>query len=255
MTRKTGRIALGLIVPALILLWWSHQSQAGSARALAFVPLGLIARTFVELAASGPLLTDALSTLSRAVTGLVIGGIAGVALGVAMATLRIVDRLVGPLYHAIRQVPLLGWLPLIGLWLGNGESAKLLIVALAAFYPTVLGAHEGIATVERRYIEVGRVYRFGPLQRFRHILLPAALPLVLTGIAQAIAFAWIATIGVEILLGAGGGLGATMSMAQAQQRMDVILVAITVTALLGFSINQLFARLRSHLLRWQRHAV
>lgn len=251
MNRPLPRIALGLIVPALILGWWTIQSNAGGARALAFVPLGTIATTFADLATGGLLLDDALTTLSRAVTGLLLGSVAGIALGVAMATLRPVDRLIGPLYHAIRQVPLLGWLPLIGLWLGNGESAKLLIIGLAAFYPTVLGTYEGIAHVERRHLDVGRVYGFNALQRFHYVLLPAALPLTLTGITQAIAFAWIATIGVEILLGAGGGLGATMGVVQAQQRMDIILVAIAVTALLGFTINHLFARLRSHLLRWQ----
>jgi sulfonate transport system permease protein len=210
-----------------------------------------VARTLGELAASGQLLDDGLTTLSRAVTGLLIGSVLGIALGVAMATSAIVDRLVGPLYHSIRQVPLLGWLPLIGLWMGNGDGAKLLIVSLAAFYPTVLNSYEGISHVERRYLEVGRIYGFTAAQRFRLILLPAALPLLLTGVTQALAFAWIAAIGTEILLGSGGGLGATMSLAQAQQRMDIILVAILATALLGFSLNHLFGRLRAHLLRWQ----
>lgn len=246
-----ARIAIGLIVPVLLLAWWQMQSQAGGARALAFAPIDSIGAAFVELAASGVLLNDALTTLSRAISGLVLGGALGIAVGVAMATSLIVDRLVGPLYHAIRQVPLLGWLPLIGLWLGNGDSAKLLIVSLAAFYPTVLNSYEGIAHVEKRYVEVGRVYGFSPFQRFRLILLPAALSLILTGVTQALAFAWIATIGTEILLGSGSGLGATMGLAQAQQRMDVILVTIIVTALLGFTVNHLFARLRGHLLRWQ----
>ncbi|PTQ07875.1 ABC transporter permease [Sphingomonas oleivorans] len=249
--RPPARIAIGLVVPVLILFWWQAQSQAGGARALAFVPLGSVATAFAELAGSGQLLDDALATLSRAVTGLLLGGIAGVTLGVVMATSRLVDRLVGPLYHAIRQVPLLGWLPLIGLWLGNGDGAKLLIVSLAAFYPTVLNSYEGITHVEKRYLDVGRIYGFTSVQRFRLILLPAALPLILTGVTQALAFAWIATIGTEILLGSGSGLGAAMGLAQAQQRMDVILVAILVTALLGFTLNDLFARLRGHLLRWQ----
>ena len=255
LTRAPGRMAIGLIVPALILIWWNAQAHGGGPRALAFAPLGAVAAAFEELARSGQLLRDALATLSRTITGLSIGGTAGVAVGVAMASSRWVDRLAGSLFHSIRQVPLLGWLPLIGLWLGNGDSAKLLIVSLAAFYPTVLNSYEGVSHVEKRYLEVGRIYGFSPAQRLRLILLPAALPLILTGITQALAFAWIATIGTEILLGSGGGLGATMGAAQAQQRMDVILVAITVTALLGFTINHLFARLRGHLLRWQGAAA
>ncbi len=246
-----ARILLGLIVPVLILLWWQAQSAQGGARALAFVPLQEVGATLAAQLGNGFLFNDALATLSRAVTGLLFGGVAGTALGVAMAMFRPVDRLVGPLYHAIRQVPLLGWLPLIGLWVGNGDGAKLLIVSLAAFYPTVLNSYEGVTAVDRKQVEVGTLYGFTPWQRFVHVLLPAALPLILTGFTQALAFAWIATIGTEILLGADAGLGATMGVAQAQQRMDIILVAIFAAALLGFSINHLFARLRRHLLRWQ----
>lgn len=245
------RFAIGLAVPLLILLWWQVQSGAGGARALAFVPLQDVAGSIAAELRSGLLLSDALATVSRAVTGLVLGSAVGIAVGTAMATSSLVDRLIGPLYHAVRQVPLLGWLPLIGLWLGNGDAAKLLIVSLAAFYPTVLASYEGLRQVERRYVEVGALLGLGSGQRFFNILLPGALPMILTGVSQALAFAWIGTIGTEILLGSGAGLGATMSLAQAQQRMDTIIVAILATGLLGFSLNQLFTRFRQHLLRWQ----
>lgn len=245
------RVLLGLIVPVLILVWWQAQSAQGGARALAFVPLQQIGATLVAQLSSGFLLNDALATLSRAITGLLLGGLGGTALGVAMAMSRPLDRVVGPLYHAVRQVPLLGWLPLIGLWVGNGDTAKLLIVGLAAFYPTVLNSYEGVRTVERRYVEVARLFGFSAGQRFVHVLLPAALPLILTGVTQALAFAWIATIGTEMLFGANAGLGATMGVAQAQQRMDIILVAILAAASLGFTLHYSIATLRQHLLRWQ----
>ncbi|MGE4305137.1 MAG: ABC transporter permease [Novosphingobium sp.] len=249
--RSRARVALGVVPPMLLLVWWQLQSAGSGAQALAFVPLPQVGSEFADLIASGLLLSDSLDTLARAVTGFLMGALAGVAAGMAMGVSPLFERFFGPLYHAVRQVPLLGWLPLIGLWLGNGEGAKLLIVGLAAFYPTVLNTYEGVINVEASHRELGRLYSFGPLQRFRFILLPGALPLILTGLSQAITFAWIATIGTEILLGAGGGLGATMSHAQAQQRMDTILVAILVTGILGFSINYLFALLRRHLLRWQ----
>lgn len=245
------RLAIGCAAPLLLLFWWQAQSGMGGARAPAFVPLQDVAANIAEELRSGLLISDAVATLSRAVTGLVLGSVAGILLGTAMATWSLVDRLIGPLYHAVRQVPLLGWLPLIGLWFGNGDAAKLLIVSLAAFYPTVLASYEGLRQVERRYIEVGALLGLETGQRFFHILLPGALPLILTGISQALAFAWIGTIGTEILLGSGAGLGATMSLAQAQQRMDTIIVAILATGLLGFSLNQLFSRFRQHLLRWQ----
>lgn len=245
------RFGLGLVAPVALLLFWSAQAEPEGARSLAFASLDAVAATFLQLVASGQLLRDALVSLSRAVTGLVFGGGLGILVGIAMALSRPIDRLLGPLYHSLRQVPLLGWLPLIGLWLGNGDDARLLIVGLAAFYPTVLNTCEGFAHVEKRFLEVGRLYDFSALQRFRHILLPAALPLVLTGIAQALAFAWIGTIGTEILLGSGSGLGVTMSHAQAQQRVDIIIVAICASGLLGFSVNHILVLLRREILRWQ----
>jgi sulfonate transport system permease protein len=253
--RAPVRFAVGLAAPALLLVWWQLQATAGDARGLAFAPLGTVGSTFVELTASGALLFDAAATLSRSLFGLVVGGGIGIVVGAATALSRPLDRLLGPLLHAMRQVPLMGWLPLLGLWFGTGEQSQLTIVCLSAFFPAMLNAHSGIADVERRLVEVGRIYGFDAWQSFRHIRLPAAMPMILTGLTQALAFTWIAEIGTEILLGAGGGLGVTLENAQTQQRMDVILVTILFTAAIGFAINQLLLALRWHLLRWQPRAL
>lgn len=255
LSRPWLRVAVGLIVPALVLAWWQTQATAGGARVIAFAPLQSIGAAFLELVESGTLFSDMLATLSRSLTGLAVGGTLGVATGVAMAVWRPLDRVLGPLLHAIRQVPLIGWLPLIGLWFGTGGASELIVVSISAFFPTMLNSYEGVAHVERRYVEVGRIYGFTAWQRFRLILLPAAMPLVLTGVTQAFAFAWIATIATEILLGVGGGLGVTMQLAQTQQRMDIILVTIIATAVLGFAINQSFRSLRTYLLRWQASSL
>jgi len=248
LSRSSVRLAIGLVAPLLLILWW--QSQASSATAT-FAPPAAVASALAELLRSGDLVRDTLATLQRAFTGLTIGAPLGVAAGIAMGIWKPVDRLLGPLLHALRQVPMIGWLPLIGLWFGVGEGTELIVVSMSAFFPSMLNSHAGVAQVERRYLEVGGIYRFTTLQRIRFILLPAAMPLVLTGITQALAFAWISTIGSELLTGAGSGLGVAMQTAQVQQRLDVMLVVISVTAVLGFLINQLFRRLRQSLLRWQ----
>jgi len=245
------RLAIGLVAPALLLIWWQWQASSGDVRSIAFAPLGSIGGAFLELVENGSLVSDMVSTLSRSLTGLVIGGALGIAVGVAMAIWRPLDRLLGPLLHAIRQVPLIGWLPLLGLWFGTGQGSELIVVSLSAFFPTMLNSYEGVAGVEQRYLDVGRIYGFGAFQRFRLILLPAAMPLILTGLTQALAFAWIASIATEILLGIGSGLGVTMQLAQTQQRIDIILVTVIATAILGFAVNYLFRQLRISLLRWQ----
>ncbi|MDX3884656.1 MULTISPECIES: ABC transporter permease [Sphingomonadales] len=248
LARFPVRLLIGLAAPALLIGWWQWQA---SAHIVSFAPPAAVGSALVEMLRSGDLLRDTLSTLARAFTGLAIGAPLGVALGIAMGIWKPVDRVLGPLLHALRQVPMIGWLPLMGLWFGVGEGTELIVVSMSAFFPSMLNSHAGVAEVERRYLEVGSILRFGTVQRIRFILLPAAMPLVLTGITQALAFAWIATIGTELLTGAGSGLGVAMGQAQMQQRLDVMLVVIGATAALGFVINHLFRRLRRSALRWQ----
>ncbi|HEX7856929.1 MAG TPA: ABC transporter permease [Sphingobium sp.] len=250
--RPVPRVAIGLIAPVLLLGWW--QWQAGH-HATTFAPPSTIGPALVGMLRDGTLPGDIIATLTRAFIGLAIGAPLGIATGMAMGVWRPLDRLLGPLLNAFRQVPMIGWLPLMGLWFGVGEETQRIVIGLSAFFPAMLNSHAGVAQVERRYLEVGRVYGFTTLQRFRLILLPAAMPLILTGLTQSIAFAWIATIGTEILNGAGAGLGVEMQLAQTQQRLDMLLVVIAVTAALGFVINQIVQRLRRVLLRWQPSAL
>jgi sulfonate transport system permease protein len=243
------RLAIGLVAPALLLAWWQWFATSGGASAVA--PLGSVGGAFLELVDNGTLFGDITSTLWRAFSGFGVGAGLGVATGTAMAVWPLLDRVIGPLLHALRQVPMIGWLPLIGLWFGTGEGSELIVVCLGAFFPAMLNTHAGIVNVEQRYIDVGEIFRFTTVQRFQRILLPAAAPLVITGLTQSLAFAWIATIASEILMGAGGGLGVTLQLAQIQQRLDIILVVVAITAALGFAINQIIARVRREVLRWQ----
>lgn len=251
LARRPVRLAIGLVAPALLLAWWQWFSTSGGASAVAVAPLGAVGDAFVELIENGTIFSDVVSTLTRAFTGFAIGASLGVATGTAMAAFPLLNRTLGPLLHALRQVPMIGWLPLIGLWFGTGEGSELIMVCVGAFFPAMLGTHAGVANVEQRYLDVGEVFRFTVPQRFLRIQLPAAMPLILTGLTQALAFAWIGTLAGELLMGAGGGLGVTLQTAQIQQRLDIILVTVAITAVLGFAINQIIARVRREVLRWQ----
>lgn len=251
LARRPVRLAIGLVAPALLLAWWQWFSTSGGASAVAVAPLGAVGDAFVELIENGTIFSDVVSTLTRAFTGFAIGASLGVATGTAMAVWPLLNRVLGPLLHALRQVPMIGWLPLIGLWFGTGEGSELIMVCVGAFFPAMLNTHAGVANVEQRFLDVGEVFRFTVPQRFLRIQLPAAMPLILTGLTQALAFAWIGTLAGELLMGAGGGLGVTLQTAQIQQRLDIILVTVAITAVLGFAINQIIARVRREVLRWQ----
>jgi sulfonate transport system permease protein len=248
-------LALALLFPALVLGWWEWESRQSTGHAYAFAPLEQIGRSFAEMLADGSLPLHAGASLQRALTALLIGGSIGVATGIATGLSRLLDRTASPLITTMRQVPILGWLPLVALWFGNGDGAKLLLVSLSAFYPTVLNTQKGMQAVEQRYAEVGRLYGFTRMQALRLIAWPSALPLIFTGISQALAFSWIATIGVELLFSATAGLGTEMMAAQVAARTDVVLVCVACVGVMGFTLNQLLALLRARLLRWQGAAA
>ncbi|MCP1621814.1 ABC transporter permease [Pseudomonas nitroreducens] len=241
----------GLVLPALLIAAWHWQSQQGASAAYAFVPLERIGAGFAELIRTGELWLSVSASLQRTCLGLLLGVLAGFALGAGMALSRPLERLFAPLYHTIRQVPILGLIPLIALWFGSGEPSKVLIVSLAAFYPMTLNAFEGFRDVEKRYREVGRLYAFGPWQQFREVLLPGALPSLSNGVLHALAFAWVSSVGCELFLSTGMGLGNLMMNAETGSRMEIVVIGVLSIGLLGYAMNQLFARAARHLLRWR----
>ncbi|NMX65486.1 ABC transporter permease [Pseudomonas sp. WS 5059] len=241
----------GLLLPLLLVLAWEYASHQGAAGAYAFVPLSAIGTALLDMLGNGELLVNLLASLARTSSGLALGIVFGVALGVLMALSSVANRLIGPLFHSIRQVPMLGWIPLIAMWFGNGEFSKVLIVSLAAFYPMVLNTWQGFTHVEQRYREVGLVLVLSPVQRFTQVLLPAALPSIATGVLHALAFAWVTTIGSELFLSSAAGLGNLMMNAEAGSRMEVIVLCVLCIGLLGYLMTLLFNRLVRHLLRWR----
>ena len=246
-----GRLARGLALPLLLIALWQYLSTLGPGYAYAFVPLQNIGRSLLELLGSGELLVHIVASVATALKSLLVGGAIGLLLGSLMAFSRIVDTLVGPLYHALRQVPTLGLIPLIGLWFGNSEVSKLVVVSLATFEVMTLNTYEGLRNIEQKYVEVGRVFSFSRAQMFRRVLLPVALPSIFTGLMLAVAFAWLATVGVELLFTVGPGLSVIMERAQMAERMDIVIICITFIGLLGLAMNQLCVWLSRRALRWR----
>lgn len=254
MTILLRRILLplrGLLLPLLLIAAWEIASRQSASHAYAFVPLSKIGAGLLELINSGELWLSTAASLKRTCLGLAYGLLAGFAIGVLMALSRVTERLLGPLYHTLRQVPILGLIPLLALWFGSGEFSKVLIVSLAAFYPMVLNTFEGFNHVDPRYREVGRIYALTPVQQFTQVLLPSALPSLSNGVLHALAFAWVSSVGCELFLSTGMGLGNLMMNAETGSRMEVVVIGVLCIGLLGYTMNQLFSRLSRYLLRWR----
>jgi len=240
-------------VPVLLVLAWDVLSRVNDSFRYAFVPVREISTGLQEILISGQLFENLLASLQTTCVGLAIGTVLGLLVGSIMGVSRIADDIISPLFNAWRPVPTLGFVPLIALWFGSGDLSKLVIVVLAAFEPVVLNTYEGLRASDDKYREVGDVFRLNRRQLFFSVQLPSAVPMIVTGVLHALGFAWIATIGCELLFTVGPGLGGLMEHAQMAGRMDIIILCVVSIGLAGLAMNTAVEWLARRLLRW-RHA-
>ena len=241
--------ARALIVPLLILaIWQLAVNQEVYSRGQLPAPLDVIAAGR-ELQDIGLLVPNVLASVERVSVGWGVGAAVGIILGLAVGFSRPVESLLDPTLNALRAVPSLAWVPLFVLWLGIGETPKLTLIALGAFFPVYTNLVSGIRQIDRKLIEVGHAYGLRGWNLMREILLPAAFPSLATGLRLGLAQAWLFLVAAE-LIAASRGLGFLLIDGQNSGRADIILLSISLLALLGKGTDLLLARGERRLLRW-----
>jgi sulfonate transport system permease protein len=211
-----------------------------------------IGRTFLKLSTTGVLLESLSKSIARIAQGFAIGCTLGFLLGALMGISRTAERLLAPFINAIRQVPIIGWIPLIIVWCGIKDMSKISFIAIGAFFPMVLNTFEGIRAVAGSYLEVGRVFEFGRLKMLRTIILPAALPGIVTGIRLSLGTSWMLVVWSEINTSSDLGIGDMLWSARESSRMDVIIVCIIVIGAVAYLINHLLGMFEARLSLWKK---
>ena len=255
LSAKWKKALRGFVLPVVLLAIWQSAFQFGWVRTDFLAPPLKVWDTAVKLVSNGYLWESLSASLRRDLIGFVIGTLMGLVVGTAMGMSRLVDKLLGPSFHTVKQVSLLAWIPLISLWFGLGDPAKVAFLSLAAFFPTVLNTYEGIRSVPRELLEVARVFDFSRWQLIRRIVLPAALPSILTGVQLALMYSWIATLGAEYVLTSGAGIGNLMVDGREHFWFDQVILGVIVVGLVGYSLNLLSQFAERRLLGWRGTTV
>ncbi len=253
--KRVPRPLRGWVLPAVLLaLWWLAVQRGWSTSPLLVSPAKVWA-TAVDQVSSGKLFSALASSLWRDLIGFAIGASAGLLFGAALGASRLFEKLLGPSFHTVKQISLFAWIPLLSVWFGLGDTAKVAFLSLAAFFPVVLNTFEGIRGVAPELLEVARVLRFTRWQRWRHLILPAASPSIFAGIHLGLIYAWLATLGAEYLLAAGKGIGNTLIDGREHFWMDLVLFGVLVVGLVGFALNWIASRLEARALAWRGRSV
>jgi sulfonate transport system permease protein len=210
----------------------------------------VVLATIGELWQSGDLLGHIVITLWRVAMGFCLGVSVATLLGALTGTSRQAREFLDPLLQALRSIPSLAWVPLFILWLGIYETSKVTLIAVGVFFPVYLNLMSGLQGVDRKLVEVGRVYRLTPLQLIQRVLLPATLPAYVVGLRSGLGLGWMFVVAAEVM-GASKGLGYLLVDGQTTGRPAIILGSILLFALLGKATDALLAKLGERLLRWQ----
>jgi sulfonate transport system permease protein len=220
------------VVPLLALLLWQIACDAGwITRRVLPSPLG-IAHAAYALTVSGELLADAAISCERALSGFLIGGALGLAFGLLNGASALASRLLDTTLQMLRNIPHLAIIPMVILWFGIGEPAKLFLVAVGVFFPIYLNTYHGVRMVDAGLIEMARVYRLSRWAMFWRVILPGAMPSILLGVRYGLGIMWLTLIVAETI-SASSGIGYMTMNAREFLQTDVVLVGVLLYALLG----------------------
>jgi sulfonate transport system permease protein len=245
---------LGLLVPITLGLLHEFVATFNLINTRLLPPPSAIFKAIWELAASGDLWTHAGATLLRVAAGFAFGGIAGLLLGAISGVFRLTRQLIDPLLQSIRAVPSIAWVPLFILWFGIFETSKVVLIAVGVFFPVYLGVTQAILSVDRKTIEVGRVFRLSQMSLIRRVLLPAILPSTVTALRSGLGLGWMFVVAAEFM-GASEGLGYLLIDGQQLGRPTQILAALVIFATLGKATDALLVGITRPWLAWQDAAA
>ncbi len=248
-TRQLGQRLLPWIVPILLVLIWQIASKSGLLESRILPAPSAVVLAFWTLLVSGELWQHVKVSAGRALLGLLVGGGLGLALGLLNGSSKIASNLLDTTLQMIRNIPALALIPLVILWFGIDESAKLFLVAIGVFFPIYINTYHGIRSVDPQLIEMGESYGLTRWQLYKEIILPGAMPSILVGLRFALGLVWVLLIVAETI-SAQSGIGYMTMNAREFLQTDIVLVGILLYALLGKLADVLAQFLEKYLLRW-----
>ncbi|MDQ2053963.1 ABC transporter permease [Halobellus sp. H-GB7] len=241
-----GKSVYSLVI---LLVLWEVVGQLGLIHYYFLPPLSDILIRFAELTLSGEMLFNAYLTLQRALIGLAIASVLGVIVGVLSARNDIVDWFFDPIIKIGYPVPIISLIPVFMLWFGIGDISKIIMVAVGTFWPVAVNARESTRQVETNLIWSAQMMGTSDRRLLWRVVMPAALPGILTGFQIAMPLSLIITFVFEMVAG-GGGLGALEIEGVRSFESTQVYAAIIAIMLIGIGLDRILRFVRGRLLHW-----
>jgi ABC-type nitrate/sulfonate/bicarbonate transport system permease component len=242
--------ALRYLPLLLIALVWEAAARLNVVDTAALPPLSKVAAAWVDLVRDGELIDNGVSSLYRASMGLLLAVVVGGGLGLVMARWRLLDVFINPLVELFYPLPKSALIPVTVLWLGFGDSSKILLIFLGCMIPVTIGAYNGARGSDHALVWSARSMGASQLRMMWDVVVPSALPELLNGIRTALALAFILLVSSELIV-SQKGFGYLIGYLGSTGAYEGMYAVVLTVAFLGFVADRIYQLLIQWLLRWR----
>jgi len=247
--RRESLITIGAVV--LVLIIWEVLARFGLISAIIFPAPTLIFQTLFTGIVGGEYTMDLYYTFTRIIGGFLIGGSAGLILGLIMGWSRTVRKILDPIVAALHPLPKFSLLPMIIIIFGIGESSRIAMVTLATFFPMLITTMAGVMEINPTYYEVVDNYGGNTFDAFRKVVLPGSLPFVMSGARLSLRSALTITIGVEMIF-SNTGLGSILWLAWETMRLTDMWSVLIIVSVIGMGLTWILEKAKQRLTPWHQ---
>lgn len=240
---------LYILLPVLVIILWEAVCHLNLVQVYNMPAPEVILKDAVEKISTGVLWKHISVSFIRVLEGFLIAMVSALALGILVGLSRGAERFTELTLQILKPIPPIAWIPLAILWFGIGESSKLYIIFYGAFFPILLNTVDGIHNIDSRYLELGRVYEVDRMQLIRKVILPGALPQILTGIRVGLGNAWVCVVAAE-MIAATKGIGYMLSNGRSMSRADDVILAMLLIGIVGKLMDDVLKFISKKIMRW-----
>jgi sulfonate transport system permease protein len=242
--------ALYVVLSVVVLAVWQYFSAIGVLKPMLLPSPLKIGNTLLSLTLSGELFRHLGISFLRVLEGFAIAALVGLPLGIAIGLSRLVDRLTDLLLQLMKPIPPIAWIPLSILWFGIGEGGKVFIIFLGGIFPILINTVDGIRQTDQRFVELARVLEVTRGRFILKVVLPGALPAIMTGLRVGLMVSWICVVAAE-LIAATSGLGYLIMDGRQLMQTDQVLVGMLTIGAMGKLLDVVLRAAENRLITWK----
>lgn len=248
--RRARVLAQYAVLPVLVIALWQLAYSLGYINPVTLTSPVKMAERTLKLIENGALLKHVLASLQRVISGFLIAAALAIVLGIAVGWSKTMERLTDVIIQVLKPIPPIAWIPLAILWFNIGEASKLFIISIGAFFPIFVNVVDGIRQIEGKYIEVAQIFKLPWTRLVRQIILPGALPSIMTGLRVGLGVAWVCVVAAE-LIAAESGVGYMIMDARNLAQTDTMIVGMLTIGIIGKLMDSILKKVESLFASWR----